>query len=83
MYSSHTTTIRLAQGTRLNGIFEIDAHIASGGMGEIYSGHAIETGDSVAIKVMRTETIAPDQRPDFLRRFLQEVRATARCAHPG
>ena len=55
MYSSHAATIRLAQGTRLNGIFEIDAHIASGGMGEIYSGHAIETGDSVAIKVMRSD----------------------------
>src|SRR5579871_5352923 len=55
MYSSHAATIRLAPGTRLNGIFEIDAHIASGGMGEIYSGHAIETGDSVAIKVMRSD----------------------------
>jgi serine/threonine protein kinase len=55
MYSSHASTVRLAQGTRLNGIFEIDQHIASGGMGEIYSGHAIETGDSVAIKVMRSD----------------------------
>jgi serine/threonine protein kinase len=55
MYSSNASTIRLAQGTRLNGIFEIDQHIASGGMGEIYSGHAIETGDSVAIKVMRSD----------------------------
>jgi serine/threonine-protein kinase len=55
MYSPHASTIRLAQGTRLNGIFEIDQHIASGGMGEIYTGHAIETGDSVAIKVMRSD----------------------------
>jgi serine/threonine protein kinase len=54
MYSS-ASSIRLAQGTRLNGIFEIDQHIASGGMGEIYSGHAVETGDSVAIKVMRSD----------------------------
>src|SRR6516225_6126185 len=46
---------RLAPGTRLNGIFEIDQRIASGGMGEIYRGHAIETGDPVAIKVMRTD----------------------------
>jgi tRNA A-37 threonylcarbamoyl transferase component Bud32 len=55
MYSSHASTARLAQGTRLNGIFEIENHIASGGMGEIYRGHAIETGDVVAIKVMRTD----------------------------
>jgi eukaryotic-like serine/threonine-protein kinase len=46
---------RLAAGTRLNGIFEIDGRIASGGMGEIYRGHAVETGDPVAIKVMRTD----------------------------
>jgi serine/threonine protein kinase len=45
----------LGPGTRLNGIFEIDSHLASGGMGEIYRGHAIETGDPVAIKVMRTD----------------------------
>jgi eukaryotic-like serine/threonine-protein kinase len=55
MYSSHASTARLAQGTRLNDIFEIDEHIASGGMGEIYRGHAIETGDAVAIKVMRSD----------------------------
>jgi eukaryotic-like serine/threonine-protein kinase len=46
---------RLTPGTRLNGIFEIDQRIASGGMGEIYRGHAVETGDLIAIKVMRTD----------------------------
>jgi hypothetical protein len=46
---------RLAPGTRLNGIFEIGQLIASGGMGEVYRGHVIETGDAVAIKVMRTD----------------------------
>ncbi len=53
--STHAFHIRLAQGTRLNGIYEIDQHIASGGMGEIYRGHAIETGDPVAIKVIRSD----------------------------
>ncbi|MDB5504013.1 MAG: serine/threonine protein kinase [Tardiphaga sp.] len=46
---------RLPAGTQLNGVFEVEAHIASGGMGEIYRGRAIETGDVVAIKVMRTD----------------------------
>lgn len=55
MYSSNASTARLARGTRLNGIFEIEERIASGGMGEIYRGHAVETGDVVAIKVMRTD----------------------------
>jgi eukaryotic-like serine/threonine-protein kinase len=53
MYSAEPP--RLAPGTRLNGIFEVDQRIASGGMGEIYRGHSIETGDPVAIKVMRTD----------------------------
>lgn len=53
--SSQAFPIRLAQGTRLNGIYEIERHIASGGMGEIYRGHAIETGDTVAIKVIRSD----------------------------
>jgi serine/threonine-protein kinase len=43
---------RLAAGTRLNGIYEIDQQIGAGGMGEIYKGHSIQTGDPVAIKVM-------------------------------
>jgi serine/threonine-protein kinase len=46
---------RLPPGTRLNGMFEIDQRIASGGMGEIYRGHVVETGDPVAIKMMRLD----------------------------
>lgn len=42
-------------GTRLNGIYEIDALIATGGMGEVYSGRAIETGIKVAIKMVRAD----------------------------
>jgi len=42
-------------GTQLNGIYEIDEPIAAGGMGEIYKGHAIQTGDLVAIKLIRAD----------------------------
>ncbi|WP_395667088.1 serine/threonine-protein kinase [Methylocella sp.] len=42
-------------GTQLNGIYEIDEPIAAGGMGEIYKGHAIQTGDPVAIKLIRSD----------------------------
>jgi serine/threonine-protein kinase len=55
MYSTDANSARLAPGTRLNDIFEITGRIASGGMGDIYRGHFIETGDPVAIKVMRTD----------------------------
>lgn len=46
---------RLSPGTRLSGIYEIDELIASGGIGEVYRAHTIETGDPVAIKVLRAE----------------------------
>jgi serine/threonine protein kinase, bacterial len=46
---------RLSAGTRLNGIYEIDRPIGMGGMGEIYIGRVIETGDPVAIKVLLPE----------------------------
>ena len=46
---------RSPAGTRLNGIYEIDELIAAGGMGEIYKAHAIQTGDAVAIKMIRPD----------------------------
>jgi len=50
----------LPPGTRLNGIYEIDQFIASGGMGEIYAGHTVEIGDKVAIKVVLPEFAADE-----------------------
>jgi hypothetical protein len=53
--SSKAAASRLPPGTRLNGVFEIDRRIATGGMAELYRGRAVETGDPVAIKVMRAD----------------------------
>ena len=47
-------------GTHLSGIYELDERIASGGMGEVYRGHNIETGDTVALKIVLPE-FARDQ----------------------
>lgn len=46
---------RIGRGTRLNDLYEIDGLVATGGMGEVYRGHAIETGDEVAIKTIKPE----------------------------
>ncbi|MDB5510571.1 MAG: serine/threonine protein kinase [Enterovirga sp.] len=46
---------RITPGYRLNAIYVIDSLLATGGMGEVYRGHAIETGDEVAIKTIRPE----------------------------
>jgi serine/threonine protein kinase len=55
--ATHNDVLRtqLSPGTRLNGIYEIDCAIGFGGMGEIYKGHVVETGDPVAIKVLLPE----------------------------
>ncbi len=42
-------------GTQLNGIYEIEKRIAMGGMGEVYIGKLIQTGDRVAIKMILPE----------------------------
>ncbi|MBN9233896.1 MULTISPECIES: serine/threonine-protein kinase [Phyllobacteriaceae] len=47
-------------GTQLSAIYELDERIASGGMGEVYRGHNIQTGDQVAIKIVLPE-FARDQ----------------------
>jgi serine/threonine-protein kinase len=46
---------RIPPGTRLNEIYEIERIVAAGGMGEVYRGHTIHTGDPVAIKLLRPE----------------------------
>lgn len=65
----------LQVGTQLNGTYEIDAAIATGGMGEIYKGHEIQTGDPVAIKVIRAD-MADD--PLVLALFRKEASALNR-----
>ena len=42
-------------GTTLNGIYQIESLIAVGGMGEVYKGRAMQTGDAVAIKMIRPD----------------------------
>ena len=45
----------LPAGTRLNDIYELESTIAAGGMGEVYKGRLVETGDPVAIKMIKPE----------------------------
>lgn len=68
----------LQAGTQLNGIYEIDTAIATGGMGEIYKGHEIQTGDPVAIKVIRAD-MAEDAL--VLALFRKEASALNRVHH--
>lgn len=56
------------RGTQLNGIYEIESLIAQGGMGEVYSGRAIQTGDRVAIKMILPEHANNPTIVDLFRR---------------
>ncbi|MGO9417782.1 serine/threonine-protein kinase [Roseiarcus sp.] len=55
-------------GTRLNGIYEIEKMIAQGGMGEVYRGFNIQTGDIVAIKMIRPEFSTNEEVMELFRR---------------
>jgi len=58
----------VAKGTRLNGIYEIDAMIGVGGMGEVYKCHEIQTGTTVAIKMLLPEMAGNDAALALFRR---------------
>ena len=69
----------LAQGSLLDGKYEIRGPLAAGGMGEVYLAHRLLLGDEVAVKVIR-ET-GPDPAV-WRERFLRESRACAQLRHP-
>jgi serine/threonine protein kinase len=58
----------VSAGTRLNGIYEIDRMIGVGGMGEVYKSHEIQTGTTVAIKMLLPEMAENDAALALFRR---------------
>lgn len=69
---------RIGKGTVLNGIYEIESLVAVGGMGEVYKGRAIATGDEVAIKTIKPEFA---QNADALALFRKEASALHNLYH--
>ena len=67
-------------GVRLNGIYEIEKLVAQGGMGEVYRGFNIQTGDVVAIKMIRPELEFLDN-PDVSELFRREASILFNLAH--
>ena len=67
-----------APGTRLSDVYEIEDMIAAGGMGETYRGKLIETGDAVAIKMIKPEFA---ENEDVLALFRKEASALHRLHH--
>jgi serine/threonine protein kinase len=78
MEDTRTHCIHLSPGTRLNETYRIDSLIGSGGMGEIYRGCAIHTGDTVAIKLIRRDF---EDNEVALSLFQREASALNRLYH--
>jgi serine/threonine protein kinase len=72
--------VGIGPGTQLNGLFEIDAKIASGGMGEVFRGHEIMSGHPIAIKIVLSE-LAKDETIVGL--FNKEARILRDFNHPA
>ena len=72
------SSIILEPGSRL-GKYEVELHIASGGMGAVYKAHDIELGRPVALKVLMNDPLRDDR--DLLR-FRREADHAAKLSHP-
>ena len=68
----------LVAGTTFGGRFKISRLIAHGGMGSVYLAHDANTGEEVALKLIRPELVAT---PDALERFLTEGKVARRLSH--
>jgi eukaryotic-like serine/threonine-protein kinase len=62
-------------GARLNNVYEIERLVAQGGMGEVYRGFNIQTGDPVAIKMIRPEFSDDSEILDLFRRNSSQFHA--------
>jgi tetratricopeptide (TPR) repeat protein len=66
--------------TRRLGRYELGEEIAHGGMGTILAAHDPTLNRDLAVKVLKPEL---DDRPDLVRRFIEEAQITAQLPHPG
>src|SRR5581483_7181965 len=69
----------ISAGTRLRR-YEVRSPLGAGGMGEVFLAHDAELERTVALKVLRTDIEATDER---VRRFMQEAKAACALNHPN
>jgi serine/threonine protein kinase len=65
---------------RTVGNYQVECHVGSGGMAEVYRVHHVALGSVHALKVLRPELAA---HPEMCARFLAEGRVQAQVRHPA
>ncbi|MGE0133012.1 MAG: SUMF1/EgtB/PvdO family nonheme iron enzyme [Blastocatellales bacterium] len=82
--SSATLPLSAAVGAQsgrvLGGRYKLEQCIGSGGMGEIYRARRTHIGDTVAVKVLRSDVVENEKSRQ---RFYREARAAAMLHHPN
>lgn len=68
----------LTPGDLLAQRYQVEQHLSQGGMGVVYRGRDLVSGDSVAIKVLRADR----QQESLLTRFRHEYYLMATLSHP-
>lgn len=63
------------------GRYAIQRVLGTGAMGVVYLAHDPLIDRPVAIKLVRADLLAEEDRADYLARFASEARAAGRCAH--
>ena len=72
--------VELPPGSVVGDVYEIDAKIGKGAMGEVYAARHVKLGKRVAIKVIGDDL---SEDPAAIERFSQEARALAQIQHPA
>ena len=67
-------------GRTIEGKYRLDALIGEGGMGCVYRATRLLIGDTVAIKILHSDTM---RDPNAIERFRREAQAAARLKHPN
>jgi eukaryotic-like serine/threonine-protein kinase len=65
------------------GRYRVERELGRGAMGVIYQAHDPDIDRKVAIKLVRADLLASEDRDDYLARFRHEAQAAGRCMHPN
>ncbi len=68
---------RMRPGSLIGDRFELEEHVASGGMGQVFRARDVRSGALVAVKMMAGDLTS------HIARFDHERRALAKLSHPG